>query len=207
MRRLARRLRSIFASDNLTLRQVIFRSRVAFLVFILALAGMLQWNTTWRNDLHAKNAAQARRNAEQERKNAQITRRLQIIASGLAHQQEISDYNLRLEQFDACQRANNVIARIILVVAEQPGITKAQVEQVRSRFGLEKCPPKPDLPTATTAPQLPPAPPVAPRAVIPTTTTTVRVTRTTKPPPTTTTRKRKHGKPHQVAVCVAATVA
>lgn len=146
-------VRNPLSTRGLTLRQVIVRARISFVLMVVALAAIVQWNTAWRNDLHAKNAAQAHRNHLLEI-------RLQKVADGLVRDQQIADYNLRLAKFDACMRANDVIARIIFVVAAQPGVTATQVATVRKQFGLERCPPKPTLP------------PVQPRAVVPTTTST-----------------------------------
>ncbi len=189
---LAGRIRGIFDAEHLTLRQVIYRSRLAFAVFVVGLFGVLLWNTTWKADQDARNDAQARRNMEQIQINRQTGHRLAVVVNELAHEGQLRDYALKLAQREACLRANNVIGRIIFVVAAQGG-SPAQVATIRNQLGVEKCPPAPKRPPPPKAPLIPrraagsPAPPAAPSSQPEPRTTTTRPRRP-PPPPTTAAR-------------------
>jgi hypothetical protein len=171
-----RRVREFFRADNLTLEQVIRRSRIAFVVFVLGLATIVQWSSSYQRDQHLKDAKTNRVLAATNGKLVDDERTLKAVADRLERQRQKIAHDLALVAFDACTKRNEQRDRLVFIVAGTDDITKAQVSAFRRALGFEKCPPKP-----------PPLPIYPAPAVIPRTITTRHGTTTTRA--TTTTRK------------------
>lgn len=108
MTRAWRRARALLAVDNLTLQQVIIRSRIAFAVFVIGMVAIVGWSSSY-----------------QSQQRDEVRRRDERIAAIRRYDNCISRRNI----YDAALSAPNATLEAL---AEVLGGTQAQLDQAEA---------------------------------------------------------------------------
>lgn len=198
-RSVGRRIRSAIIGENLTLRKVVVRSRITFIVFVLAIAGLVQWSNSYQHGQHVRDLRTNDHLAKTFRALRADQHDLHVLAGRIERQGRQIAHNLAIVAFEACTKRNEQRDRLVFIVSGAPRITTVQIAMFRDALGYEKCPPRPPPLASSSSPAAGagPAPPAAPLPTPAPTTTRPSTTTASRPAPTTTTEPARRHRPRR----------